>query len=137
MTRTPSNILALWTVCTLLASACQAQGKPDFGRQEYATSCANCHGPLGKGDGVLARHLVKAPTDLTTLSRRNGGVFPNQRVWETIDGRTATEIGPHGTREMPIWGLVYRSEDSQHQPDWYARNRMASLLDYLARIQTP
>ena len=111
-----------------------AQGVVDFGSREYGASCASCHGPAGKGDGVLVRHLVSKPTDLTTLTRRNGGVFPSQRVWETIDGRGSVEICAHGSREMPIWGLIYRSEDTQPQ-DLHARNRIASLLDYLARIQ--
>lgn len=127
--------LVLWVACALPVGACLAQARTDFGKTEYDTSCANCHGSTGKGDGVLARHLVKAPTDLTTLSKRNGGIFPAQRAWETIDGRTSTDIGAHGTREMPLWGHIYRSEDSQYQPDWVARNRMAALLDYLARIQ--
>ncbi len=123
------------TAWTLLNSASFAQGSPDFGKNEYQTSCASCHGVSAKGDGVLAKQLATAPSDLTTLSKRNGGVFPNQRVWETIDGRNSVEIGPHGTRDMPVWGLVYRAQDTPQQPDWYARNRMASLLDYLARIQ--
>jgi mono/diheme cytochrome c family protein len=111
-----------------------AQGVVDFGSREYAASCASCHGPVGKGDGSLVRYLVSKPTDLTTLTRRNGGVFPSQRVWETIDGRGSVDIGPHGSREMPVWGLIYRSEDTQPH-DLHARNRIASLLDYLARIQ--
>lgn len=127
--------LVLWLVCAASVGNCVAQSRTDFGKVEYDTSCANCHGSTARGDGVLARHLRTAPTDLTTLSRRNGGIFPAQRVWETIDGRTSTEIGSHGTREMPLWGHIYRSEDSQYQPDWVARNRMAALLDYLARIQ--
>ena len=132
-----------WGVAVLLAvlgSAGLAQGRSDraarvdFGEREYTQSCASCHGATGKGDGVLVRYLVKPPSDLTVLSQRNGGVFPTQRVWETIDGSTSTDIGPHGTREMPVWGSVFRSEDPQ-APEGYARIRMAFVLDYLARIQ--
>jgi hypothetical protein len=111
-----------------------AQSRVDFGQREYLSSCASCHGVSGKGDGVLVRHLVKAPSDLTLLSRGNGGVFPTQRVWETIDGGTSTDIGPHGSREMPVWGNVFRAEDPQ-APEGYARSRMAFVLDYLTRIQ--
>lgn len=130
-------VLALTCVlASLLGSATQAQGqgRVDFGQREYVSSCANCHGESGRGDGVLKLYLVKAPSDLTTLSKRNGGVFPSQRVWDTIDGRTSADIGPHGSREMPIWGDIYRSEDT-HPRDLHARIRISSLLDYLVRIQ--
>jgi len=131
------GVVASLLALTLLGNTSLAQGRPDFGKNEFDTSCASCHGVSGRGDGVLYRYLITAPSDLTTLAKRNGGVFPSQRVWDTIDGRSAIEIGSHGKREMPVWGFVYRSEaqDTQYQPDWYARNRMASLLDYLARIQ--
>jgi mono/diheme cytochrome c family protein len=118
----------------VIGSSVFAQSRVDFGQREYLSSCASCHGVSGKGDGVLVRHLVKAPSDLTLLSRGNGGVFPTQRVWEMIDGGTSTDIGPHGSREMPVWGNVFRSEDPQ-APEGYARSRMAFVLDYLARIQ--
>lgn len=118
---------ASWMVLTLLSSAALAQGRAEFGQNEYQSSCASCHGASGKGDGTLVRHLVKPPSDLTTLAKRNGGVFPNQRVWDMIDGRASADIGPHGTREMPIWGHVY--------DPWYARNRVTSLVEYLAQIQ--
>jgi hypothetical protein len=35
---------------------------------------------------------------------------------------------------MPVWGNVFRSEDSQPQ-EMHVRNRIAAVLDYLARIQ--
>lgn len=135
MRNSDSALAALVAALALMVGASVGQAASDFDRTEYETSCANCHGLTGKGDGVLRRQLAQTPSDLTTLTKRNGGVFPSQRVWEMIDGRTSVEIGPHGTREMPVWGLVYRAQDTQRQPDWYARNRMASLLDYLARIQ--
>lgn len=118
---------ALLMVLTWSSNAVFAQGWEDFGKREYQSNCASCHGASGKGDGALVRQLVKAPPDLTTLARRNGGVYPSQRVWDMIDGRTSTEIGPHGTREMPVWGNVFEP--------WYARNRITSLVDYLAQIQ--
>ncbi|MDO9165615.1 MAG: cytochrome c [Rhodoferax sp.] len=127
------------TLLTLLSSASLAQGRVDFGKQEFESSCASCHGVSGKGDGALFPYLVKPPSDLTTLSRRNGGVFPSKRVWDTIDGTVAAEIGAHGTREMPIWGQVYqdRAQQTPYEPNWYAAHRMGSLIYYLARIQEP
>ncbi|MFO1330468.1 MAG: hypothetical protein U1F56_24195 [Rubrivivax sp.] len=124
----------------VLALAAHAQPLADAGRLEFETSCSGCHGLGARGDGPVARYLTRAPSDLTTLSRRNGGVFPSQRIYETIDGRTSIEIGPHGSREMPIWGRVYRSlamepGAGEASPGITARGRMAALMDYLVRIQ--
>ena len=84
--------------------------------------------------GAVRDFLVKAPSNLTTLAKQNGGVLPFQRLWDAIDGRSHVVIGSHGPREMPVWGYIYRAEDTQ-PADLYARNRIHSLLDYLARIQ--
>lgn len=121
--------------CLLLASRVSvAQTSVDFGRNEFMASCASCHGITAKGEGGMRQYLTKPPTDLTRLSRDNGGVFPSQRIWEVIDGRIYAPIGSHGAREMPVWGYIYRAEDTQ-PADIHARNRIAALLDYLVRIQ--
>lgn len=125
-----------------LSGVAAAQASVDLGRAEYLSSCANCHGVSGKGDGIMRPFLVKAPSDLTTLAKRSGGAFPTQLAWEMIDGRSATEIGSHGSREMPVWGAQYRQQAQQSpalaaQPEWYVRGRIAALVDYLARIQAP
>ncbi len=136
-----------WTLiggAVLLSGAAMAAQDFDLGKHEYDSKCASCHGVSGKGDGSIREHLVKAPTDLTTLAKRNGGAFPTQLVWLTIDGRSATQIGPHGNREMPVWGSEYRQqvlraagpEGAMYaQPEWYVRGRIVALIDYLSRIQ--
>ena len=60
------------------------------------------HGPSGTGDGGAIDVLKTTPTNLTTLSKKNGGVFPFDRVYSVIDGRTV--VKGHGTQDMPIWG---------------------------------
>ena len=94
----------------------------DAGKAAYLSSCAPCHGEDAKGDGFLNSVLKTPPADLTTLARRNDGVFPIAAVNEIIDGRTL--IAAHGTREMPIWGF-----------DTMVRGRIAEIIDYLNRIQ--
>jgi mono/diheme cytochrome c family protein len=127
-----------WLAGSLVAlavlPAAFAQSGFDLGKREYEASCASCHGSAGKGDGALRQHLVKAPADLTTLVKRNGGVFPTQRVWEAIDGRGSTQVGAHGTRDMPIWGNVFRAEDTQPY-ELHVRTRISALVDYLSRLQ--
>ena len=118
----------------VVSSTSFAQGSVDFGKNEYMASCASCHGVSAKGDGAMRTYLTKAPTDLSIMAKRNGGVFPTQYAWEVIDGRTSVVIGYHGAREMPVWGYIYRADDTQ-PADLHARNRIGSLLDYLARIQ--
>jgi len=56
------------------------------GREMFAAYCAVCHGTAGKGDGPVAKALKNRPVDLTTLSRNNGGTFPQVRVMGYITG---------------------------------------------------
>ena len=115
--------------------------KVDIGKAEYEQKCTICHGPLGKGDGAYSVMLKKPATDLTTLSRKNAGVFPFARVFETIEG--THELKAHGTREMPIWGKEYRSskyyDDYLHDPEsdrsYFARSRILALTEYIYRLQ--
>lgn len=134
---------------TVLASAlivgsgvvlAQTLAGADPGRQEYESACASCHGVSGRGDGPVGVFLVKPPSDLTTLARRSGGAVPTQLVWEMIDGRSTADIGPHGSREMPVWGATYRARalsqpETAQQPEWQVRQRIVALLDYLERLQ--
>lgn len=120
----------------LWVSASQAQQTVDFGRREFERSCASCHGIDANGQGPMRHDLTRQPADLTTLTKRNGGVFPYLQLWETIDGRVAPLFSAHGAREMPVWGDVYL-DDEQHTNGWLGRNRMAALLDYINRIQKP
>ena len=136
----PLTRIAFAMAALALGGSAAAQASLDLGKAEYESSCASCHGVSGKGDGVLRPFLVKAPSDLTTLAKRSGGAFPTQLAWEMIDGRSSTDIGPHGSREMPVWGTQYRQQALQSpalagQPEWYVRGRIVALLDYLARIQ--
>ncbi len=43
------------------------------GAEVYATYCALCHGPQGKGDGVAGRGLKPPPRDFTKGAWRYGG----------------------------------------------------------------
>ena len=117
----------------------KAVRKVDLGKLEYEANCASCHGVAGKGDGVLKPYLTKSATDLTVLARQNGGVFPINRVYEVIDGRT--DVKAHGGRAMPVWGRDYSIKGAeydlevQYQPESYVRGKILSLIDYIYRMQ--
>ena len=54
------------------------------GRQLYKEYCAACHASDGKGHGPVARSLRKTPSDLTTLAKRHGGMFPEEYVTNVL-----------------------------------------------------
>lgn len=123
-------------------AAAFAADTSDAGRREFLNKCAACHGSSGKGDGPVAESLRVPPADLTTLSKRNGGMFPHDRVYYAIDGREM--VRAHGTRDMPVWGNVLASEgssgtrsssDAPIDMSVDVRSRIHSLIDYLNRIQ--
>ena len=111
----------------------------DLGKKEYEVQCAVCHGMDANGDGVFNQVLKVVPPDLTVLSKKNGGVFPAERISGVIDGRV--EIASHGSRDMPIWGRRYSVDAAKQFVDFpygaetYIRARVLRLVDYLHRIQ--
>lgn len=138
------RILLAAAVMTGVNGFAVAAGKErlDVGKREFDSKCAACHGKSGKGDGGMNDLLKTAASDLTVLSKKNGGVFPYDRVAATIDGRTV--VKGHGDRDMPIWGMDYQGEttaaaeyyrDVSYDMEIYARARILKLVDYLSRIQ--
>ena len=131
--------MAALTLALLSAPVLAQKSKFDFGKREYLSNCAVCHGLGGKGDGVYKDMLNTSPSDLTVLSRKNNGVFPYQKVYEIIDGRQ--EIKAHGPRDMPIWGADYLEKaipeytDIPYDPAVYVRARIIALVDYVNRLQ--
>lgn len=115
-----------------------AADKVDLGKREYESNCIACHGKDLKG-GAYVDFLKVTPPDLTLLSKKNGGVFPLERVYAVIDGRQ--EVKAHGPREMPIWGRDYQIKAGEHyvdmnyDPEAFVRGRIFALIDYLNRMQ--
>ena len=99
------------------------------GKRDYINSCAECHGAEGRGNGPLARELSSTPTDLTFLSKENGGSFPETLVYNVIDGRRVSDF--HGT-EMPIWGERFKETESS---EGAVEERISNLIEYLKSIQ--
>ena len=101
---------------------------PSDGAEMFASYCSPCHGKEGRGDGPAGPALKRVPADLTTLSARNKGTFPDIRVRRYIEG--LDEVPAHGTRDMPIWGPLFRSLSRDT-----AALRVESLAMYLKSIQ--
>ena len=108
-----------------------------IGSEEYRVSCLNCHGVGGKGNGPMAGFLTKKPTDLTVLSKNNGGEYPFFKVYQTIDGRILVPV--HGDRDMPIWGIRYLEEDEERYGSFggedVVRARILQLVYYIQMLQ--
>lgn len=123
----------------LAAGASIAADRVDLGKREYDGNCAACHGASGNGNGPYQPYLTRSATDLTQLAARNGGVFPLDRVYGTIDGRK--DVPGHGPRDMPVWGRDYSLRAAEHyvdvpyDADAYVRARILALCDYVHRLQ--
>ena len=134
----------LWLAAILLLSpalavTAAAQGAPApvvkqavAGGEVFRTYCAACHGTSARGDGPLASSMTRKPADLTAIAKRNGGVFPSELVFRTIDG--TNPVRGHGGPDMPVWGDAFaRSREGGDKEK--VKNIITSLVDYLESIQ--
>ena len=101
------------------------------GQQMFDTYCAVCHGKDGQGNGPAAAALKKAPADLTQIAIRHGGKFPEIDVQQTISGQFW--VAAHGSREMPIWGDLFRSLNSGAAS--IVQVRVDNLTSYIKTLQ--
>src|SRR5262245_3014047 len=105
------------------------------GQQTYERACASCHGVDARGDGPVAPTLKVPPSDLTTLARRHGGVFPRDQVVAVVTG--TTPITAHGTAEMPVWRMRFGPTSSGATAAAALRTRrwLEGMVDYLETLQ--
>lgn len=96
----------------------------------YLKYCGSCHGPAGKGDGLLSGYLNPKPTDLTQLQKKAGGKWEPVAVARAIDG--TRNVGAHGTSDMPVWGEVLRE---QGESPGGVQRKIDEIVDYLHSIQ--
>jgi len=110
----------------------------DAGQGEaiYGFYCATCHGTAAMGNGPMSPSLVVPPTNLTTLSARNEGVFPTVRVVMRIDGRDP--LVSHGS-SMPVYGDFFEGTDVATKAETgqpiMTSQPIVDLLAYLKTIQ--
>ena len=101
------------------------------GAEVFKAYCAVCHGAGGKGDGPAAKALKTPPADLTTITKRHGR-FPSKTIEQTILADNEPVTMAHGTREMPIWGPIFRHAGGDRD---VATLATANLLKYLESLQ--
>jgi mono/diheme cytochrome c family protein len=121
-------MIAGWLLTNNAAAQVKKSSYVMKGEKMFMKYCASCHGVTGKGEGSVAKSLKGVPPDLTLL-QAPGEEFPFYRVQTAVDGEKAIE--PHGTREMPVWGEVFKktSGELQKQADVYA------LVKFIESIQ--
>jgi len=132
-------------VVCIAAAVCYAQEqKPEVkqapapvtsaqsGKQMFEAYCASCHGASGRGDGPAASALNPPPSDLTALSKNNGGKFPSDRVLSILRGQGT--VTAHGNREMPVWGKVFWSMSQGHETE--VNQRITNLTHYIESLQS-
>lgn len=132
-------IKALGVLTALILTACamdlDRRVGAQHGAQFFAGNCASCHGAEGRGYDGPARNWTPPP-DLTLLSRRNGGAFPEIRALATIDG-----LARHGNPDavMPEFGagdlgplVVVETDDGVGTP---IPADLIALSEYLRSIQ--
>jgi len=100
------------------------------GSDIFRAHCAACHGSDGQGRGPVAPALNAKVPDLTTISKRNGGVFPIKRIRAVIAGDEG--LVAHGSRDMPIWGPIFHQIEQDRD---YGNIRMENITRFVESIQ--
>lgn len=120
-----------------LIAACAPDAQVTTGRMDFQQLCVDCHGPSGKGDGVMADGLEPRPADITRIAAENGGVFPKARVMSHIYGFTPGR----SESPMPAFGdllegktVMYDSGDGIPTPTPW---RLVALMEYVEGLQEP
>ncbi len=96
----------------------------------FRAHCAPCHGISGTGDGPVAPALIGELPDLTTITERNAGTFPADRVQRMIAGEE--EVAAHGSRDMPVWGPIFHQVEEDRD---YGAVRLHNLTEYIRTMQ--
>jgi hypothetical protein len=130
-------MLVAVAVAFVSLAAIAGSGVEDRAKGDYLNHCGSCHGEDGTGNGPMAEGLKSKPTDLTLLSKNNGGHFPYTRIRDTIDGTWESGlVRAHGSREMPVWGDVFQASEKLSDDAFIrARAKITNIVDYIASIQ--
>lgn len=106
----------------------QSTGKPDF--QGYCASCHGINATGGKGS-----EIPDPGPDLTHLSKKNGGTFPFEQVYDVIDGRKLAAAHQR-LLDMPLWGVYFQPQGSPDSAsEAKVKSRITDLVRYIESLQ--
>lgn len=125
----------IWVAILLVGiSGCSGAGLPVSGKRLFQENCANCHGVYADGSGPAAVDIGLPIPDLRYLTESNAGIFPEQLIFQIIDGQT--DIEAHFSRRMPVWGYEFSLQEPDNgKADQRVRRKIQALTDYLRSIQ--
>jgi hypothetical protein len=94
------------------------------GKEIFNSYCAKGHGPV-------ARAIRTGLPDLTTLARQKSK-FPTEGLEKFIlgDGNPAAA---HGSREMPVWGPLFRHVENDQDLGLIRARRVVEYIQSLQR----
>ena len=101
------------------------------GQEMYTSYCAVCHGTDATGNGPAQSALKVPATDLTTLAQKNGGKYPAMHVSSVLRGDA--ELPAHGSKDMPVWGPLFRNLSQGHESE--VQQRIANINAYIESLQ--
>jgi mono/diheme cytochrome c family protein len=103
------------------------------GQQMYHEYCAACHGVKADGNGPAAPACKVKPSNLTLMTRNNGGKFPYNYFYSVVQFGTPMPTPAHGTADMPIWLPLFISLDNGRQG--IELQRMHNIASYVESLQ--
>jgi mono/diheme cytochrome c family protein len=134
--RSHATALIVVIVATIALGAGSSFAQARSGKSDYEENCAPCHGKDGRGHGDALNVFPVNPPDLTQLAKKNGGKFPTEQVYNSIDGRAG--IPSHSRFDMPFWGVEFQQSGKEFTPESEAKAkaRISNIVAYLETIQT-
>jgi hypothetical protein len=104
------------------------------GRRLYLVYCSGCHGMDATGAGPVEPYTSAQAPDLTRIAVRNGGEFPAERVFRTVDGQF--DSPPPNSRHMPIWGYdLFTGEGDDETAHQQVLDMEHRIVTYVESIQ--
>jgi mono/diheme cytochrome c family protein len=112
------------------ANSPAARANLPSGEELFNKHCAVCHGQDLKGVGP-APAPYKVPPDLTRLSRRHRGKFPESYVQDIL--RNGALLPEHGMAQMSAWGTDFREMHGFDASE--VEIRISNLTNYIKSRQ--
>jgi mono/diheme cytochrome c family protein len=140
--RTFLSLLKFYALSGLMVGTCcgqerqpqkaapDASSAPSSGAELFKNHCVVCHGNDLKGSGPFPPPY-RVPPDLTTLSRRHAGRFPEYYVLQVL--RHGVSLPAHGPAEMPAWGTEFEATSPSSKTQ--VESRIRNLTNYIKSRQ--